>query len=175
MPGAMIVHGWALTAQGQGKGGIEEVKRGVDMYREMGAVQGIPYMLGMLVDAYRIGGEIENGLKTFAEALSAAESTGEFWFQAELFRLRGELLLMQDTPDLVQAEVSFRKSMQISHSQKAKSLELRSATSLARLLVTEEKKEDARKMLTDNYAWFTEGFDTQDLQEAKMLLNELSG
>ena len=102
------------------------------------------------------------------------EKTGERFLEAELYRLSGELLLMQDAPDAAQADRSFREAIEVARRQRAKSFELRATTSLARLLKKQGKKEEARQMLSEIYGWFTEGFDTADLKDAKALLEELS-
>ena len=102
------------------------------------------------------------------------EKIGERFFEAELYRLNGELLLMQDASDAVQADLSFREAIEVARRQSAKSFELRATTSLARLTAKQGKRDEARAMLAAIYGWFTEGFDTKDLQDAKALLDELS-
>jgi predicted ATPase len=102
------------------------------------------------------------------------ERIGERFFEAELYRLKGELLLMQDTSDAVQADRSFRQAIEVARRQSAKGFELRATTSLARLLKNQGKKDEARQRLAEIYGWFTEGFDTTDLKDARALLEELS-
>jgi predicted ATPase len=109
-----------------------------------------------------------------AEALTVVYKTGDRHHEAELYRLKGELLLTQDVPDTHEAENSLLQAVDIARSQQAKSLELRAATSLARLWQSQGKRDEAHELLEPVYSWFTEGFDTADLIDAKMLLDELS-
>jgi predicted ATPase len=109
-----------------------------------------------------------------AEALAQVETTQERWYEAELHRLKGELLLVQHQSNAAQAETWFQRSIELARHQSAKSWELRATTSLARLLATRGRHDEARTMLSNIYGWFTEGFDTADLKEAKALLDELS-
>src|SRR5207249_3357571 len=116
----------------------------------------------------------EEGLRVLAEGLTAVHKTGERQHEAELYRLKGELLLQQDVPDAQEAESCLRQAVDVAHQQQAKSLELRAAMSLGRLWQRQGKQDAARELLAPTYGWFTEGFDTADLQEAKALLAELS-
>jgi predicted ATPase len=109
-----------------------------------------------------------------AEALEIVHDTGERWAEPELFRLTGELLLRQDVPDATQAEACFQRALVGARCQQAKSWELRAALSLSRLWQQQGKREEARHLLAEVYGWFTEGFDTADLQDAKALLQGLS-
>ena len=118
-------------------------------------------------------GQVEAGLTVLGEALTVAETTGERWYEAELHRLKGALLLQQNSDNQVQAESCFLHAISIAQSQQAKSWELRAATSLARLRRQQGKHQEAYDLLAPVYHWFTEGFDTADLQDAKALLNEL--
>ncbi len=133
-----------------------------------------PYFLALLAEMYGRIGQAEEGLKTLDEALAAVHNAGERHWEAGLYRLRGELLLKSKVQRLSEAETYFRQAIEISRRQSAKSLELRAVTSLSRLWQRQGKKVDARKMLAEIYGWFTEGFDTADLKEAKGLLEELS-
>jgi predicted ATPase len=137
----------------------------------------------LLAGAYGSAGQAEDGLAALAEALTVIDKSGERFYEAELYRLRGELLLTQKGLRLQaegfrgkkeEAEECFRKAIEIAQRQGAKSLELRAVMSLARLWQQQSKKAEARQMLADIYNWFTEGFDTKDLQEAKALLEELA-
>jgi predicted ATPase len=134
-----------------------------------------PYWLAYLAAAYGKSDHPEAGLPVLAEALTRVHNTGECFYEAELYRLKGELLLRQGLPNAQQAETCFRHAIDIARQQGAKSLELRAATSLSRLLQKQGKIEEARQLLTEIYGWFTEGFDTADLQEAKALLEALGG
>ena len=115
----------------------------------------------------------EEGFTALAEAQILAEKTGEHYYEAELQRLKGELLLVQSPDDPAEAETCFHNALEIARRQHAKSLELRAAISLARLWQRQGKEGDARKLLNDVFAWFTEGFDTADPRDARALLNEL--
>src|SRR5262249_41646583 len=133
-----------------------------------------PYFLALLAEAYGTTGEPEAGLTALAEALILVDTTGERWYEAEIYRLKGELLLQQNSDNQVEAEHCFYHALEIALSQQAKSFELRTATSLARLWRHQGKRDEARQVLGDVYHWFTEGFDTLDLKEAKVLLDELA-
>ena len=128
--------------------------------------------LGSLAEAQAKAGQPEEGLATLAEALALVEQTDERYWEAELYRLRAELLLMQG--DEAEAEASLQKAVEVARRQQAKSWELRATVSLARLWQKQGKVDEARQMLAEIYGWFTEGFDTLDLQEARALLEELS-
>jgi len=139
-------------------------------------------MLALLAEAYGGLGQAEKGLALLAEALAVVNNSRERHWEAELYRLRGELLLVPEgkrrrakgkRQPWGEAETCFRQALDIARRQQAKSLELRAATSLARLWQRQGKRAEARKLLASIYDWFTEGFDTADLQEAKALLEEL--
>jgi predicted ATPase len=119
-------------------------------------------------------GQVEEGLTVLAEALSAAKDTGEHFYDAELQRLKGEFLLQRSSDNQREAEACFQHAMTIAQDQDAKAWELRTATSLARLWQRQGKRQEAHNLLTPAYHWFTEGFDTPDLQEAKALLDALA-
>ena len=131
-----------------------------------------PYFLGLLAEAYGKVGQVEEGLTVLAEALAAAHNSGERYYEAQLHRLRGELLLALSREHDGEAEACFQQSLAVAHLQQAKSLELRAAMSLGRLWQRQGKTEHARQLLTAVYTWFTEGFDTADLQEAQALLEQ---
>ena len=132
-----------------------------------------PYSLGLLAEAYGEGGLHEEGLDVLTEALAVMDITEVRFYGAELYRLKGALLLRQAVPDASQAETSFHQALDIARQQEAKSWELRAAISLARLWQSQNKRKDAYDLLAPVYNWFTEGFDTADLQEAKALLKQL--
>ncbi len=185
-----IMRGWALVEQGQGEEGIAQIRQGLAAWRAMGSAVWWPYFLALLAEAYRKVGQGEEGLGVLAEALATVDKTGERYYEAELYRLKGELTLQKLsvvsyqlsvtdprslTPDLyAEAEACFLKAIEIAQSQKAKSWELRATTSLARLWQQQSKKAEAHQMLSEIYNWFTEGFDTKDLQEAKALLDSFA-
>jgi class 3 adenylate cyclase/predicted ATPase len=169
-----VLRGWALAQQGQGQEGIEQIHQGLTAYRATGAELGRPYWLALLAEAYGTTGEPETGLTVLTEALTHVDTTGERWYEPELHRLKGELLLQQSSDHHAEAESCFHHALEIARSQQAKSFELRIATSLAKLWQQQGKRQEAHDLLAPVYNWFTEGFDTADLQDAKALLDELA-
>jgi predicted ATPase len=127
----------------------------------------------MLAEAYGKAGQAEEGLRLLAEALAHVDSTEERFYEAEVYWLKGELLLRQAIPDEAQAETCLHQALDIARHQQAKSWELRAAVSLSRLWQRQGKRAEARRLLAEVYGWFTEGFDTADLQEARTLLDAL--
>jgi predicted ATPase len=187
---AMILRGGALTASGQRGEQISQLRQGLAAVRATGAALWGPYFLALLAEAYGQEGQVEAGCAALAEALTAAHTTGECWGEAELHRLKGALLLQsggqslesavsmphaaRHVPHAEEAETCFQQALAIARRQQAKSWELRAAVSLARLWRRQDKQDEARALLMPVYGWFTEGFDTADLQEAKALLEELA-
>jgi predicted ATPase/class 3 adenylate cyclase len=169
-----VLWGWALAAQGQQEHGIPQMLQGLATYRSIGARALLPYYLSLLVEAYGQSGQTEEGRRVLAETLALVDTTGAHWGEAELTRMKGELLLRQALSDENQAEVHFHQALAMARGQEAKSLELRAAISLSRLWQWQGKRDDARELLAPIYGWFTEGFDTADLQEAKALLEALA-
>jgi class 3 adenylate cyclase/predicted ATPase len=167
-----FTQGWALTAQGQHEKGIAEMRQGLATMRTIGRRQ-VEY-LARLGEAYGRSGQAEEGLRLLAEALTLIDTIGERWYEAELHRIKGALLLQQAVPDTPQAEARFRQALNVARRQEAKSLELRAAMSLSRLWQQQEKRQEAYDLLAPVYGWFTEGFDTADLQEAQALLDALA-
>jgi TOMM system kinase/cyclase fusion protein len=167
-----IVHGWALSAQGQHAQALTEIPQALTALQATGQRQGWPYFLALLAEAYGRGGDDAAGLQRLAEALAVVDDTEERWWEAELYRLKGELLQQQATGSSEEAEACFHQALDIARRQQAKSLELRAAMSLARLWRHQGKQAAAHELLAPIYGWFTEGFDTADLQEAKALLEE---
>ena len=169
-----IMQGWALTAMRQGEEGMAQMRRGMAAMRTTGAQLRGPYYLALLAEACGQTGQAEAGLTMLAEGLSEARQPGECWHEAELHRLRGELLLLRDphTSD-TEVEQCFHRAIGLARQQQARSLELRAAISLARLWQHEGNQVAAYDLLAPIYDWFTEGFDTADLQDAKALLDEL--
>ncbi len=135
----------------------------------------LPYYLSLLAQVYQKAGRAEEGLASINEALAEARRHNERWWDAELHRLRGELLFMRgaDAPDASDAQAALLRAIDLARSQQARSLELRATTSLARLWHSQGRAADARNLLQDVYRWFTEGFETPDLQAASRLLAEL--
>jgi predicted ATPase len=170
-----ILRGWAWAHQGRVKEGIEEIQQGLRAFQATGAETARPYYLALLAEAQGTRGEPETGLTVLAEALTLADTTGERWYEPELYRLKGALLLQQSSDNHLEAESCFHHALEVARAQQAKSFELRTATSLARLWQQQGKRQEAHDLLAPVYHWFTEGFDTADLQEAKALLEELAG
>jgi predicted ATPase len=169
-----ILYGWALAQQaGQAQEGIAQINQGMMDYCATGAKLGLAHYLALLAEAYGIMGQPEAGLTVLAEALTLVETTGERLYEPKLYRLKGELLLQQSSDNQAEAEHCFQQAISIARSQQAKSWELRAATSLARLWHQQGKREEAQQVLGDIYGWFTEGFDTADLKDAKALLDAL--
>jgi predicted ATPase len=205
-----VLRGWALAEQGQIEEGIAQIRHGQATRQALGAGIFHSYYFALLAEAYGKAGQAEEGLKAIAEALTVMDDSGERFDEAELYRIRGELLLTQEIknqksksknqksenpnpnsqiPDPVfEAEACFLKAIEIARKQQAKSLELRAVMSLVRLRQQQATQEESRnthhasrvrldeahRMLSEVYGWFTEGFDTKDLQEAKALLEELN-
>jgi predicted ATPase len=168
-----IFRGWALARQGQEEEGMAQLHQGLATYRSTGAKMAQSYLLTFLAEAYGAGGQPEAGLRVLDEALAAVHDTGERMYEAELYRLKGELLRMRSMDHTAVAEACWQQALTIARRQQAKSLELRSALSLARLWQQQGKRAAAYELLAPIYGWFTEGFDTADLQEAKALLAAL--
>jgi predicted ATPase len=169
----MSLRGWALAMQGHGEAGLVQVRQGITSLRATGAALHVPYFCTVLVDVCACLGHTEDGLQALAEVHTLMEQHGERYWEAEVCRLRGVLLLLQPGTLQVEAEVWLQRALDVARRQQAKSLELRAAMSLSRLL-QQGRRDAAHALLTPIYGWFTEGFDTADLQEAKTLLEELA-
>jgi predicted ATPase len=169
-----ILQGWALAMQGQGEAGMTQLHAGITAYRATGSAQHVSYYYTMLADVCAHLAYPEDGLQALAEAHTLLEQQEAHWWEAETHRLRGVMLLRQPETPQEHAETWLRRALDVARHLQAKSLELRAAMSLARLWQRQGKRDDARALLAPIYGWFTEGFDTADLQEAKALLAELS-
>jgi predicted ATPase len=168
-----ILRGWALAAQGQEAEGLEQMRQGLAAYQATGAEVGRPHMLALLAEVYRKGVQAEEGLRAIAEAQATVHTTGERYYEPELYRLKGELLLARSPEQHAEVATCFRQALALACQQQAKAWELRAATSLARLWQLQGKRAEAHALLEPIYGWFTEGFDTADLQDAKALLVRL--
>jgi tetratricopeptide (TPR) repeat protein len=164
--------GLALAKQGRTEEGIAELRRGMGDMRGIGTHIRWVFHLASLAEAYIAAGWTEEALSTLAEAQDWVEKTEEGHWEAEVYRLKGELLCQQGQE--AEAEASFRRAIEVARGQSAKSLELRATMSLARLWQKQNRREQAREMLGEIYGWFSEGLDTLDLQDAEALLDELS-
>jgi predicted ATPase len=186
----ILLQGVALAEQDRVAEGIVKMRQGLAAFRAIGLELSRPEQLGRLAEAYGKAGQPEEGLQVVEEALVAVHRTKGHRFEAEWYRLKGQLTLQKfqvsgftfQVPNTqhpapnpqVEAEACFLKATDIARGQSAKSLELRAAISLARLWQQQGKREEARQMLAEIYGWFTEGFDAADLQEAKTLLEHFS-
>jgi predicted ATPase len=168
---ATMLRGWALVARGVVDEGIAELRKGLGQWRTTGSRYHVPYRLARVADAFRAAGHAEEGMSLVAEALGIAETSKDCWFEAELHRLKGELLRVTSA-DTAECERSLHRALDVASKQSAKLLELRASTSLARLWRDQGRHDDARALLTPAYRWFTEGFDTPDLKAAKTLIDE---
>ncbi len=188
--GGTIFRGWVLSEQEPGEEGVAQIRRGLTAWRATGSGIVLTLILALLAEACGKAGRTEEGLTALAEALAQVDKTGERFYEAELYRLKGELTLQKEftvqgstfqvtdprapLPDTQgEAEAYFLKALAIARTQQAKSWELRASISLSRLWRQQSKQKEAHKMLAEIYGWFTEGFETKDLQEAKRLLEEL--
>ena len=169
-----MLRGWALVEQGQGEEGIAQIRQGLATWQVMGEALYQPLFRALLAQTYGKVGQPGEGLTILAEMLADVHSTGLCFCETELYRLKGEFLLQQATGSGDEAETCFRQALDVARRQQAKSWELRAAMSLSRLWQHQGKRAEARELLEEIYGWFTEGFDTADLQEAKALLEELS-
>jgi predicted ATPase len=166
-----ISRGWVTVRNGDVAEGILLLRSGLAAYRATGAEVWVPHFVALLAGACEIAGQIEESLTLLEEAFQIVERTGERWFEAELHRHKGQLLLQQGHAEA--AEDLHRKALGIAAEQEAKLWELRAAVSLARLWRDQGRRAQARGLLTPVYGWFTEGFDMPDLKDAKALLDEL--
>jgi predicted ATPase len=173
---ATIHRGWVRATQGQEAEGLVDIRQGLDAWRSTGlGVIHQPYFLTLLAEAYGAVGQPEAGLRVVAEGLTLVDTTGERMWETELHLLKGELLLRtRPRHQMAAAEESIRRALDVARRQEAKSLELRAAVSLARLWQQQGKRAEARELLAPLYGWFTEGFDTADLQKAQALLAALA-
>jgi adenylate cyclase len=169
---ARFLRARALVELGQVEEGIEGMRHALSTWRDMGGA-GLPYFLALLAEGYGAAGRPEKGLDLLAEGLVEVDKSSDPKWKAEIHRLSGDFLLM-DGRDEAEAERNFLMAAEVARQQSAKSFELRATMSLCRLLRRQGKEKEARKLLANIYNWFTEGFETPDLIEAKELMDELS-
>jgi predicted ATPase len=153
---------------------MAQIHQGLAAYQAIVGGVSPPHFWGLLAEVYGQAGQTVEGLARLTEALAAAHSTGDCWWEAELYRLKGELLMSRSVGDHAEADTYFNCALDIARRQQAKSLKLRAAMSLVRLWQRQGKREEARQLLAPIYGWFTEGFDTADLQDAQTLLAALA-
>ena len=167
-----VLQGWTQASGGQVAEGKAQMRQGLDTLQAIGTRMIRSHLLALLVEACAIAGQPTEGLDVAAEALAFVAHSGERYYEAEIHRLKGELLLMQGGE--AEADASFHKAIEVARDQNAKLWELRATVSLCRLWQQQGKREPARQRLSDIYGWFTEGFETPDLTEARALLEGLS-
>ena len=173
----MSLRGWALVERAdQREAGLLQIREGLAALKATATESElyVPLVLGALASGYAQSGQTQEGLQAVTEALALVEKNKERWTEAELFRIKGDLLVHEHSSEKAEpAAGCFHKAIEIAQRQRAKSLELRAVMSLARLWQQQEKQAEAHQLLFDIYNWFTEGFDTKDLKDAKALLDEL--
>jgi predicted ATPase len=171
---AKMLHGWILVTMGERQSGLAELRDGVDQYRKAHPRLLAPYRLGRAVAAFLEAGEIEGGMTLLAEAIRAMEVGGERWYEAELFRFKGLLLLASSMDAQAEAEVCFRHAVDVAHAQGARLFELRAAVALGQQQSDPDERRKRKALLTAVSEGFVEGFDTPDFREATALLDALS-
>ncbi len=169
--GRMYV-GWALAHKGDAKAGAKQVRDSVNGHRDHDNRKFEPYWRSLLAETLALAGDIGEALSEVDQALAYAEESGNVYWSAHLLKLKGDFLQAQAAPDQ-EVEWWYQQAIDTAQSQRARSLELRATTSLCRLWLRQGRTPDAHQRLADIYGWFTEGFDTRDLKEAKALLEEL--
>jgi class 3 adenylate cyclase/predicted ATPase len=170
----LLIRGCLLARTGKASDAIQTITSWIAIFRSTGATWLIPTYLSVLASAYAEVGYFDDAWRCIADALTAIEATKERWFEAEVHRVAGDIALMSRRLDAAKAEAHFERAIAIAREQKAKSWELRAAASMARLWRDQDKRQQARDLLAPIYGWFTEGFDTSDLKEAKTLLEKLT-
>jgi predicted ATPase len=171
---ALMLQGWAMAQRRHGKDAVDRIRRGLNVSRATGSRAHEPIFLGLLAEALALAGATEEGLAVLADALAATEPSGARGHNAELHRLRGDFLGRLPSPDWTEVDGCFCTALAIARKQGTRAFELRAATSLARLRRDQDRRAEARDLLAPVYGWFTEGFDTPDLKEAKAMLDELA-
>jgi class 3 adenylate cyclase/predicted ATPase len=169
-----VQRGWILAVTGKATKAVQIIASGVAAMRSTANTMWMPMWLSLLAKANAEIGEIDEASRCLETAIIAAETTQERWHDAEVNRIAGEIALVSPEPDAAKAEAYFARALEIARQQQAKSWELRAATSMARLWRDQGRRPQARKLLASVYGWFTQGFDTLDLKEAKRLLDELA-
>jgi predicted ATPase len=170
----MMVQGCVFGATDKSADAVGTITAGVTAFRSTGATLLTPYLLSNLARACAALGQFDEARRCTGEAITAVETTKEKWYEADVHRIAGEITLMSPERDTARAEAFFERALAVAREQKAKSWELRAATSMARLWRDQGKRHEARKLLAPVYGWFTEGFDTLDLKQAKALLDEFA-
>jgi predicted ATPase len=170
----MSLRGWLFALTGKAAEAVHMITSGITAWRSTGSTFYMPTQLSHLARAYAGLGQFDDAWRCVGEALTTLQTTKERWFEAEVNRTAGEIALMSHKPDAAKAEAYFQRSLAVACAQQAKSWELRAAMSMARLWRDQGKRDEAHELLAPVYGWFTEGFDTRDVKEAKALLDELA-
>jgi predicted ATPase len=168
------VLGWATVEQNRAESGLQKMAESITFHQSIGGTPGEPWRRGVLAQAYLMMDRAADAENELCRATETAQQTGQHFFDAELNRIGGELALRSSSPDQAAADRHFRTAIEVARAQETRWWELRATVSLARLLQATDRKDEAQAMLANIYNWFTEGFDTADLKEAKALLNELA-
>jgi tetratricopeptide (TPR) repeat protein len=171
---ADLLIGWAMLEQHRGEQGIQMMLEAMNLHESVGGTVATPWRRGVLAEGYAKNSRLDDAQNELKRAMDAAEQTGGHFFDAELYRIGGEIALRSNPPDLVAAERNFRDAIAIAKGQEARLWELRGTVSLGRLLRDTNRGDEARAMLGEIYDWFTKGLELPDLQEAKALLDELN-
>jgi predicted ATPase len=169
-----ILQGCVLDLTGNASEAVHQITSGIAAYQSTGATVWLRQALSYLAKAYADLGQFDDAWRSIGEGIETTETTKETWFEAEVNRIAGEIALMGPQNDSPKAEAYFERALAVARQQQAKSWELRAAMSMARLRRDQGKVQQARELLAPVYGWFTEGFDTRDLKEAKALLEELA-
>ncbi len=172
--GAAFLSGWLLAEQGQVAAGIAQMRKGLAAWRATGAEADATWFTGLLAQAYSRAGQAAEGLRQVDGALNLVERSGERFWEAELHRLRGQLLAQAGSAQEAEAAACYQRAVEIARSQNNRAVELRAATSLARLCQQQGRRAEARGLLGPICEWFHEGFDTPDFQEARSVLKQLT-
>jgi predicted ATPase len=168
-----MLQGCILALTGKPSDAIQMITTGMTGLRSTGSTIFTPWCFSYLARAHAEAGQFDDAWRCIGEAMSAIETTEEKWFEAEVHRIAGEIALKPPQPDAAKVEAYFERALAVARQQQAKSWELRAAMSMAQLWRDQGKPQQARELLAAVYGWFTEGFDTLDLKEAKALLDEL--
>ena len=169
----MMQRGCLLALNGKASDAVQTITCGVTAMRSTGTTMWMPFWLSYLARANAEIGQPDDARRCIGEAMAAVETAKERWCEAEVNRIAGEIALLSPEPDVAKAETYFERALAVAREQQAKSWELRAAMSMARLWRDQGRRDEARDLLGPLYGWFTEGFDTRDLKEAKALLDEV--
>jgi predicted ATPase len=170
---AMMNQGGVSVLTGKASDAVTTITSAITTWRSTEATAHVPLSLTYLARAYAELGQFDDAWRYIGEAMTAVDTTKETWCEAEVHRIAGEIALMSPEPDAAKAQVYFERALAVARQQQAKSWELRGAMSMARLWCKQDRRGEARDLLAPIYGWFTEGFDTLDLKEARALLDEL--